>query len=198
MARDISGAFWDAVGSALSALDTLVDKAGDAWFALTGKDIGGGLDDAIKSAKEQGELSGKFYTDALTNSLLEAEGKWMDYHNNVAAAEEDYANKVVDLDQWRGDLISKEHQKRQKEAEAVTKPPGMPDFTMPDIPDIKVPAMERSETEFKQVALNRISLAGLATTPGKEKEEVEDKGVADRLDEQTAIMKKQQGFALGY
>lgn len=59
-------------------------------------------------------------------------------------------------------------------------------------------AKEPQQTDFRQVATNRISIAGMTGFTAAKKQEVEARGVETRLDKLINIQQRQQGFALGY
>ena len=84
---------------------------------------------------------------------------------------------------------------------ALNKETKMPGTKMPGtkMPGTKIPkAAERDErqTDFSQVALNRISLEGLTGFAKPKKQEVEARGVETRLDTLIAVQKQQTGFEL--
>jgi len=59
-------------------------------------------------------------------------------------------------------------------------------------------AKEPQQTDFRQVATNRISIAGMTGFTAAKKQEVEARGVETRLDKLIHIQQRQQSFALGY
>jgi len=69
---------------------------------------------------------------------------------------------------------------------------------LPDmkLPEIKMPGQERKVTDFRQVALNRLSVKGLAGFRGEKKQKVSAPGVEERLDTLIETVKGNRPLAM--
>ncbi len=202
VAQSITAAFMWAATRAVRGISWLVNQVIDGlnYLGVLSDTMTtrahNGARDVVTNVEDLGTAAGNAYQEAINKSLTDTERRWDRHSQYINGLEKDHANAIKDYGRTEDDAFRKDTDAVNKQmgdavahARVGAKLPGEED--VPKWNGSGGTGDKKEHNEFKQVAINRISLAGL-TGFTRKIDEVKATGVEHRLDSLIAITKMRQ------